>query len=76
MQDLTMENKKLNDILISNKLTFEEEVRDLKNRMRDEEVKRTQQLTRSLEQKLKLVDDSKEVIVRKNQELLRALQDK
>lgn len=44
--------------------------------MRDEEVKRTQQLTRSLEQKLKLVEDSKEVIVRKNQELLRALQDK
>lgn len=75
-QDLTMENKKLNDILISNKLTFEEEIRDLKNRMRDEEVKRTQQLTRSLEQKLKLVEDSKEVIVRKNQELLRALQDK
>jgi len=35
IQDLTMENKKLNDILISNKLTFEEEVRDLKNRMRD-----------------------------------------
>ncbi len=76
MQDLTMENKKLNDILISNKLTFEEEIRDLKNRMRDEEVKRTQQLTRSLDQKLKLVEDSKEVIVRKNQELLRALQDK
>lgn len=35
IQDLTMENKKLNDILISNKLTFEEEIRDLKNRMRD-----------------------------------------
>jgi len=42
-----MENKKLNDILISNKLSFEEEMRDLKNRLRDEEVKRSQQLTRS-----------------------------
>ena len=35
-KDLAMENKKLNDILISNKLAFEEEIRDLKNRMRDE----------------------------------------
>jgi hypothetical protein len=49
-----MENKKLNDILISNKLSFEEEVRDMKNRLRDEEVKRSQQLTRSFEQKFKM----------------------
>ena len=76
IQDLSMENKKLNDILISNKLVFEEEIRDLKNKLRDEEVKRTQQLTRSFEQKLKMVEESKEVLIRKNQELLRALQDK
>lgn len=49
-----MENKKLNDILISNKLAFEEEMRDMKNRMRDEEVKRSQQLARSYEQKIKM----------------------
>lgn len=53
-KDLSMENKKLNDILISNKLSFEEEVRDMKNRLRDEEVKRSQQLTRSFEQKFKM----------------------
>ena len=35
-QDLQMENKKLNDILINNKLNFEEEIRDIKNRARDE----------------------------------------
>ena len=35
IQDLSLENKKLNDILISNKLNFEEEIRDLKNRSRD-----------------------------------------
>ena len=35
MQDLTMENKKLNDIIINNKLNFEEEIRDIKNRARD-----------------------------------------
>lgn len=51
-----MENKKLNDILISNKLTFEEEIRDIKNKARDEEIKRTQQLTRSFDQKLKMVE--------------------
>lgn len=71
-----MENKKLNDILISNKLAFEEEMRDMKNKMRDEEVKRSQQLSRSFDQKLKMAEESKEVLVRKNQELLRALQDK
>lgn len=31
-----MENKKINDILINNKLNYEEEIRDLKNRARDE----------------------------------------
>jgi hypothetical protein len=66
----------LNDILISNKLTFEEEIRDLKNRMRDEEFKRMHQINRSYEQKIKMIEESKEVIIRKNQELLRALQDK
>jgi hypothetical protein len=31
-----MENKKLNDLLISNRLQFEEQLRDSKNRARDE----------------------------------------
>jgi hypothetical protein len=44
--------------------------------MRDEEVKRSQQLSRSFDQKLKMAEESKEVLVRKNQELLRALQEK
>jgi len=50
-----MENKKLNDILISNKLSFEEEIRDVKNRAKDEEVKRVQQMSRTFEQKIKMV---------------------
>jgi hypothetical protein len=54
-----MENKKLNDILISNKLAFEEEVRDIKNKARDEEIKKSQYLTKSFEQKLKMVEESK-----------------
>lgn len=70
-----MENKKLNDILISNKLNFEEEIRDLKNRVRDEDMKKTQNMTKSFEQKLKMIEESKDILNRKNQELLRALQD-
>lgn len=34
-QELGLQNKKLNDILISNKLAFEEDIRDLKNKARD-----------------------------------------
>lgn len=30
-----MENKKLNDLLISNRLQFEEQLREIKNRSRD-----------------------------------------
>ena len=42
-----MESKKLNDILISNKLTFEEELRDVKNRAREEEIRKNQAATKS-----------------------------
>jgi len=50
-----LENKKLNDILISNKLVFEEEIRDLKNKAREEEIKKTQQVAKSYEQKMKMI---------------------
>ena len=76
MQDLSMENKKLNDILVSNKLNFEEEIRDVKTRARDEAIKSSQHVSRTFDQKIKIVEDSKEMILRKNQELLRALQEK
>ena len=71
-----MENKKLNDIIISNKLTFEEEIRDIKNRNRDQQVKKLQQLTRSFQTKLKNVQDGKDGLNRKIQELIRIIQDK
>jgi len=32
---MSMENKKLNDLLISNRLQFEEQIRDVKNKSRD-----------------------------------------
>lgn len=54
-QDLALENKKLNDILISNKLNFEEEIRDLKNRSRDQEMKKAQNMAKTFEGKIKMV---------------------
>jgi len=42
--------------LISNKLAFEEEIRDLKNKAREEEIKKTQQISKSYDQKLKVID--------------------
>jgi hypothetical protein len=47
----------------------------LKNRSRDEEMKKIQNMNKSFEQKIKMVEESKEILNRKNQELLRALQD-
>lgn len=34
-RDLLIENKKLNDLLITNRLQFEEQLRDAKNKARD-----------------------------------------
>lgn len=48
----------------------------MKNRSRDEEIKKAQYLTKSFEQKLKLVEDSKEGLNRKIQELVHLLQDR
>lgn len=66
----------MNDLLISNRLQFEEQIRDIKNKARDEEIKKAQYLTKSYEQKLKVVEDSKEGLNRKIQELMRIVQDK
>jgi len=71
-----MENKKLNDLLISNRLQFEEQLRDTRNKARDEEIKKAQYLTKSFESKIKMVEDGKEGLNRKVQELIRLVQDK
>ena len=71
-----MENKKLNDIIISNKLNFDEEIRELRNKAREEELKKHQHIMKSHEQKVRVMDESKELLARKNQELQRALQER
>ncbi len=73
---MTLENKKLNDIIINNKLNFDEEIRELRNRAREEELKKHQQIMRSHEQKLKVLEEGKEVLARKNQELQRLVQER
>lgn len=67
IKDLSLENKKLNDIIISNKLNFDEEIREIKNKAREEELKKHQQIMKSHEQKIKMMEEGKEVILRKNQ---------
>ena len=54
-----MENKKLNDLLISNRMQFEEQLRDMRNKARDDEIKKAQYLTKSYESKIKMVEDGK-----------------
>lgn len=61
-------------MLISNRLQFEEQIRDFKNKSRDEEIKKAQYLTKSYEQKLKMVEDGKETLNRKLQEYARGIQ--
>lgn len=75
-RDLSMENKKLNDLLISNRLQFEEQLRDTRNKARDEEIKKAQYLTKSFESKIRMVEDGKEGLNRKVQEMIRLVQDK
>lgn len=66
----------MNDVLISNKLAYEEEIRDIKNRAREEEIKKNQTLSKTYEQRLKVLEENKEGLVRRNNELIRAIQEK
>jgi hypothetical protein len=50
---MAFDNKKLNDLINQNRLAFEEEIRDITNRVRDEEQKKLNMLSRSHDQKLK-----------------------
>ena len=48
----------------------------MRNKARDEEIKKAQYLTKSYESKIKMVEDGKEGLSRKIQELIRVVQDK
>jgi hypothetical protein len=57
-------------------LIYEEEVRDIKNRVRDEEMKKINQITKNYDQKLRLIEETKETIIKRNNDLQRLLQNK
>ena len=74
-----MLHQKLNNFFLPQyfhdlKLNFDEEIRELRNRAREEELKKHQQIMRSHEQKLKVLEEGKEMLARKNQELQRLVQ--
>jgi hypothetical protein len=71
-----MENKKLNDIVLQNKIAFEEELRDITNRLREDELRKSQFMAKSFEQRIKSVEEAKEAQMRRVQDLTRQLQDK
>ena len=48
----------------------------MRNKARDDEIKKAQYLTKSYESKIKMVEDGKEGLSRKIQELIRVVQDK
>ena len=75
-RELTAEAKKLGDAIAHNRLSFEEELRDVTNRLRDEELRKTQFMAKSFDQRLRSVEDSKEALGRKIADLGRQLQDK
>ena len=50
---MAFDNKRLNDLITTSKINFEEEVRELTNRMRDEELKKVAFLTKSFEQRIR-----------------------
>ena len=75
-RELTAEAKKLGDAIAHNRLSFEEELRDLTNRLREEELRKTQFMAKSFDQRLRSVEDSKEALSRKIADLGRQLQDK
>ncbi|MBS1889674.1 MAG: hypothetical protein JST59_00145 [Actinobacteria bacterium] len=74
--DLTADVKRLNDQLADQQLSYEEQIRSNINRVREEEQRKYNASLLGLEQKLRTSDGIRDSLQKKNQELLRQLQDK
>ncbi|MBS1889940.1 MAG: hypothetical protein JST59_01490 [Actinobacteria bacterium] len=75
-KDLGMDNKRLNDLLNNNKMSYEQELRDTISRVRDEENKKYVFLSKSSEQKLKMSQDAQDALNKKNLNLLKVIQER
>jgi hypothetical protein len=64
---MAFDNKRLNDLINQNRMAFEEEIRDITNRIRDEEQKKVAMLSRSYDQKIKTHEEAKDVLTRRCQ---------
>ena len=51
-------------------------MRDMKNKSRDEEMKKIQQIKNGYDHKIRILEEGKELLSRKNQEFQRSLQEK
>lgn len=59
--------KRLNDLILSNQLNHDTQHRETINRLRDEETRKVQQITKSFEQRLRALEEGKEAVSRKLQ---------
>lgn len=57
-------------------MAYEEEIRNISNRLRDEEQKKSALMTRNHDQKLKSFEEAKEGLNRRLQEYMRLVQEK
>ena len=65
-KDMQVENKRIADLLQQNKLMYEEELRDLSNRIRDDENKKASLQSKSFDQRIKSAEEARESLHRKN----------
>lgn len=75
-RDLQVENKRIADLIQQNKLLYEEQLRDLSNRIRDEENKKAHLQSKSFDQRIKSVEEARESLHKKNLDLMKQVQDK
>ena len=70
------EIKRLNDTLLTTKINYDDLIREMTLKSRDEESKKSSQITKSYETRLRSLDEARDQLSRKNQDLLRVIQDK
>ncbi|EAR96924.1 hypothetical protein TTHERM_00194160 (macronuclear) [Tetrahymena thermophila SB210] len=74
--ELETELKKISDKKIEMQIKQEEELRDLASRVEEEEYNKAQSNLSTLEAKLKAIENSKELLIKRNHELIREYEER
>ena len=73
---LEIENKHLNDNIMKIRLEAEDQLREMSIRIQEDEYRKYMGNLKMIESKAKMSEESRETLARKNQELVRQIQDK